>query len=91
MEKWLISCESIMRETIKSVNRMCFDAYATTERIEWVVQWPGQAIICVDSMYWTMEMANAIKSMSLQSYADHCTEEIMKVVNKVGEIVWEEK
>lgn len=50
----------------------------------WVVQWPGQVAICVGCMYWTMEMANAITKHSLHDYAEQCTGELMKIVNKVG-------
>lgn len=83
MEKWLIECEAIMRQTVKDVVKKSFDDYARSERIDWVLNWPGQAIICVDCMYWTVEGANAVKTNSLPEYAEKLTEELMKIVNKV--------
>lgn len=83
MERWLIECEHAMRDSLKDVIRQSFDAYPNTERIQWLVQWPGQAVICVDCMYWTKEVAEAVNKGALSEYADQCTEELMKVVNKV--------
>lgn len=83
MEKWLIDCEAIMRQTMKDVIKKSFDAYVKSERIDWVLEWPGQAIICVDCMYWTVEGAEAVKTNSLPEYAEKLTEELMKIVNKV--------
>jgi hypothetical protein len=37
----------------------------------------------VSSMYWSNEVADAIAGGTLQQYADHCTTELMNVVNKV--------
>uniref|UniRef100_A0A8C0VQQ8 Dynein axonemal heavy chain 3 n=1 Tax=Cyanistes caeruleus TaxID=156563 RepID=A0A8C0VQQ8_CYACU len=35
-------------------------------RKEWVLQWPGQAVICVSSIYWTEEVSEAIRKKALQ-------------------------
>lgn len=52
----------------------------------WCV-WPclaaAQVVLCVGSMYWTRETADAIGRGTLHEYADTCTDELMKVVNKV--------
>ena len=42
VEKWFIEAEAAMRETVKDVTRKSFDAHAVTQRIDWVLQWPGQ-------------------------------------------------
>lgn len=83
VERWLIDCEYAMRDSLKHVLKLAFDAYAVTERVKWLLQWPGQVVICVGSMYWTAEVGEAIQNSTIQEYADACTDELMKVVNKV--------
>ncbi|KIY92558.1 Dynein heavy chain 7, axonemal [Monoraphidium neglectum] len=60
VERWLIDCEAAMRDTLRAVVRQSFDAYASRERIKWVCEWPGQVVLCVDSMYWSHDVAAAI-------------------------------
>lgn len=38
----------------------------------------------MDCMYWTKEVGDAISRGSLPEYADQCTDELMKIVNKVS-------
>ena len=49
VEKWFIEAEAAMRETVKDVTRKSFDAHAVSNRIDWVLQWPGQVshYLCV--------------------------------------------
>lgn len=35
-------------------------------RKTWVLQWPGQVVICVSSIYWTEEVSEAITKGTLQ-------------------------
>lgn len=86
MEKWLIDCESIMNQTMQEVVRKSFDAYSVADRIDWVLQWPGQAIICVDCMFWTIEGAEAVRSNNLVEYSEKLSRELLKIVNKVGKL-----
>ena len=37
-------------------------AYAVDPRIQWVREWPGQIAICVNQIYWTAEVHEAIRS-----------------------------
>jgi len=34
-------------------------------RKTWVLQWPGQVVICVSSIYWTEEVSEAIRKGTL--------------------------
>uniref|UniRef100_A0A8B9BTE2 Dynein axonemal heavy chain 12 n=1 Tax=Anser brachyrhynchus TaxID=132585 RepID=A0A8B9BTE2_9AVES len=51
VEKWLIQVEDIM---LKSVHDVI--AYLETERKSWVLEWPGQVVLCVSQMFWTSEV-----------------------------------
>lgn len=35
-------------------------------RKAWVLQWPGQVVICVSSIYWTEAVSEAIRKGTLQ-------------------------
>ena len=37
-------------------------AYAVDPRMDWVREWPGQVAICVNQIYWTAEVHEAIRS-----------------------------
>ncbi len=79
VERWLIECEIAMRSTLKDTIRRAHNDYAKNLRINWVTSWPGQVVICVDCMYWTKEVAEAISKATLVDYAQQCTDELMKV------------
>lgn len=37
-----------------------FQSYAISERLQWIVQWAGQVVLCVSQIYWTAEVHEAI-------------------------------
>jgi hypothetical protein len=79
VEKWLIEVEQVMRESLQAVTRRAFDAYAVTERSQWIFQWPGQVVICGSQMYWTAEVAAAISAHTVRAYEDQCTAQLQEV------------
>lgn len=56
VEKWLIELEKLMRQSIRQVVKDAMDAYFIKERVAWVLDWPGQTILCVGQMYWTQQI-----------------------------------
>ncbi|NWI88768.1 DYH7 protein, partial [Pitta sordida] len=64
VEKWLIQVEDIMLKTIHDVIARSRLAYLETERKRWVLEWPGQVVLCVSQMYWTSEVHEVLSSGS---------------------------
>ncbi|GFW32532.1 dynein heavy chain 7, axonemal [Trichonephila clavipes] len=61
VEKWLLELESYMLSSIKKVVSDALESYPTKPREEWVLEWPGQAVLCCSQNYWTAEMHEVIK------------------------------
>jgi hypothetical protein len=69
VERWLGDCESSMRATLLEVLKASSQAYAAGRRVEWMLQWPGQVVLCVGSAFWTREVEEAIGAGTLGQYA----------------------
>uniref|UniRef100_H2ZMD9 Dynein axonemal heavy chain 3 n=1 Tax=Ciona savignyi TaxID=51511 RepID=H2ZMD9_CIOSA len=65
VEKWLLEVESNMISSIKQEMFKSNVDYAETHRKKWVLQWPGQIVLCVSQTYWTSEVAAAIEEGTL--------------------------
>ena len=83
VEKWLIECEAAQRETVAMVCQQSSDAYATSERTDWMVTWPGQVVLCIGSLYWTSQTESAISNGTMPEHAKMCGAQLMDIVEKV--------
>lgn len=85
VEKWLMDLELSMKTTISKIIKKALLAYTQTIRHEWVVQWPGQAVLAVSCTFWTTEMTDAIKQYPKgpPAYLNKCNGQIEKIVNLV--------
>lgn len=86
---WILTFAQVevqMRSSLKDVTRRAFEAYVTTERVPWIVFWPGQVVLCISSMFWTSEMGAAIRADVLMAYERKCTAQLQDIVNKVSGI-----
>ena len=61
VEKWLLQVEETMISSVRKVISESFTAYTNTTRSNWVLEWAGQVVICVSSIFWTAEVSDAIK------------------------------
>lgn len=85
VEKWLLEVERAMVACLRTVVADSYVAYAQSDREKWVLEWPGQVVLCVSQIYWTYEVEMAIKSGGdgLKKYADINTDRLNKIVDLV--------
>ncbi|KAJ3222973.1 Dynein heavy chain 7, axonemal [Clydaea vesicula] len=60
VEKWLSRVESVMLESVRMVIKEAYFAYQNTPRAKWVLEWPGQVVLCVSQIYWTIQVEQAL-------------------------------
>ena len=68
VEVWM---KDIEKEMIKCLKKMAKDSksdYAETERTAWSKKWPGQIVLAVSQIYWTVEVERAIQDGELVEY-----------------------
>uniref|UniRef100_A0A673Y3P9 Dynein axonemal heavy chain 3 n=1 Tax=Salmo trutta TaxID=8032 RepID=A0A673Y3P9_SALTR len=65
VEKWLQQVESMMMTSVRDVIHKGVDQYVEVPRKKWVLQWPGQVVICASSIFWTSEVSEAIETNTL--------------------------
>uniref|UniRef100_A0A8B9RU69 Dynein axonemal heavy chain 3 n=1 Tax=Accipiter nisus TaxID=211598 RepID=A0A8B9RU69_9AVES len=65
VEKWLLQVEEMMLASLRQVIQGGIRGYIKVPRKTWVLQWPGQVVICVSSIYWTEEVSEAIRKGTL--------------------------
>ncbi|XP_068019795.1 dynein axonemal heavy chain 12 isoform X1 [Melanerpes formicivorus] len=85
VEKWLIQVEDTMLKTIRDVIVKSRMAYLETERKRWVLEWPGQVVLCVSQMFWTSEVHEVLCSGSkgLKDYYDKLQLQLSDIVELV--------
>ncbi|XP_076179047.1 dynein axonemal heavy chain 7 isoform X1 [Ptiloglossa arizonensis] len=85
VEKWLLELESSMKKSVRMQVILAKDAYSKQIRSKWSLKWPGQTILCVGKLYWTVNVTEALsKSLSnLESYVGVCTSELHETVKLV--------
>ncbi|TPX35722.1 hypothetical protein SmJEL517_g02025 [Synchytrium microbalum] len=85
VEKWLSQVESMMLESVHSVTENAFHAYSNTPREQWVLDWPGQVVLCVGQIFWTWGVENGIMSgkKGLESYVQKLNSDLSEVIKLV--------
>ncbi|KAI8615245.1 dynein heavy chain and region D6 of dynein motor-domain-containing protein [Chytriomyces sp. MP71] len=86
VEKWLVDVERLMLISLKDVCANAYTAYQETPREKWVLEWPGQVVIGVSSIFWTKEVEFTLLSgqkNGLQKYLELSTERLNRIVELV--------
>jgi len=86
VERWLLQVEEMMVDSVRKVLGESHAAYSETARNMWVLEWPGQMVICTSSIYWTAEVSDALKTLSgveviVVEILRSCTVYLMLVIN----------
>ncbi|KAJ8668953.1 hypothetical protein QAD02_000212 [Eretmocerus hayati] len=82
VEKWLVELEADMKKSVRAQVKRAKDAYLTKLRKQWVLDWPGQTILCISQLYWTSDITKAMPKApkSLGEYVDRCNRELGEIV-----------
>ncbi|KAI8622787.1 dynein heavy chain and region D6 of dynein motor-domain-containing protein [Chytriomyces sp. MP71] len=83
VEKWLLQVEKVMQSSVHQQIQQGLKAYAETPREKWILEWPGQVVICVSQIFWTKEVTEAIRKggvTGLRDYKDLCTRQLEQTV-----------
>jgi dynein heavy chain len=71
-----------MLESVRSIIADAYHAYTAKPREQWVLDWPGQVVLCVSSIFWTIGMEKAIMSgkRGLEEFCAQLNAELAQVV-----------
>uniref|UniRef100_UPI00358FFBD0 dynein axonemal heavy chain 3 n=1 Tax=Myxine glutinosa TaxID=7769 RepID=UPI00358FFBD0 len=83
VEKWLSQVEQGMLESICNVIGQAIAESAEVTRKQWVMEWPGQVVICISMVYWTAEVSEAISNGTLKAYLQQSNDQIADIVQLV--------
>ncbi|WAQ96862.1 DYH3-like protein [Mya arenaria] len=85
VEKWLLQVEDVMISSLRTVIINSKDVYLKTPRNQWVLQWPGQVVLCVSSIFWTSEVVEAMENgqKGMESYLKKLNGQIDGIVELV--------
>ncbi|XP_008571629.1 PREDICTED: dynein heavy chain 3, axonemal [Galeopterus variegatus] len=83
VEKWLQQVEQVMLVSLRDVIGLGIEAYAKVPRNHWVLQWPGQVVICVSSIFWTQEVSEALIENTLLDFLKKSNDQIAVIVQLV--------
>ncbi|KAK5645095.1 hypothetical protein RI129_006395 [Pyrocoelia pectoralis] len=70
VEKWLLQVEGEMLAAVQDQIAHSWLAYQETYRTEWVTQWPGQVVLAVSQIFWTLDMHQALNASSRSAFTD---------------------
>jgi len=86
VEVWLEKTEEVMRKSLKKVTHDSIVDHEGLARTDWVLNWPGQVILCVDQMHWTMTTEKYLAdsgTAGLKTYSDICNGELKDIIHLV--------
>nr|CAD7197449.1 unnamed protein product [Timema douglasi] len=83
VEKWLAQVEEQMVQSMKDTCMEAIQAYFSTAKNKWLLDWPGQIVICAECVHWTAEVAQAIEDSTLPDYLRKSNDQIDEMVKMV--------
>jgi dynein heavy chain len=58
-------------------------AYFTSDFSKWVLQWPGQAMMCARCINWTAQAEEALRGKALDAFQTKCDLQLQEIVGLV--------
>jgi dynein heavy chain len=83
IEEWMKQLENTMFITIRDYLEQGLIDYQKKERKDWILDHPGQLIMCCNQIMWTKEVENAINTNTLSKYLQEYDDKIMDLVKLV--------
>ncbi|KAK7111861.1 dynein axonemal heavy chain 3-like isoform X2 [Littorina saxatilis] len=84
VEKWLLQVEDMMMSSIRKIVLDSIQGYRDTPRKRWVLEWPGQVILCTSTIFWTSEVMEAMaEEGGLKLYLEKSNKQIDGIVELV--------
>lgn len=83
VERWLVDLEVDMRKSVRFQVQHAMLAYPTKLRTQWVLEWPGQTVLCVSQLFWTTQIEEALKNeglLGLKKYWQQCQNELDDII-----------
>lgn len=80
VEKWLQQVEDMMISSLRHIIKDAVADYVVKDRKKWVLDWPGQVVLCASQVYWTEETGTAIQNNKLRNYLETCSNQINDTV-----------
>eukprot|EP00505_MAST-04D_sp_SCG-Rhode-Island_P000249 Stramenopile-MAST_4_protein_249 len=86
VEVWLKDVERVMRKSVAQTLDVALVDYAGAERTKWILEWPGQIVLCVTQLIWTKHVTEAIQqhgASGIKSEVSVCNAQIDAIVRLV--------
>jgi dynein heavy chain len=65
VEDWLLQVEDVMVRSVKNTIERSHKDYLKQDRSKWIINWAGQAVLCISMTFWTLEAEEAMKKSGL--------------------------
>ncbi|XP_012251165.2 dynein axonemal heavy chain 7-like isoform X2 [Athalia rosae] len=82
VEKWLLQLEDDMKKSVRVMVIHAKNSYPKKLRSKWVLDWPGQTILCIGQLYWTADVTAALPrgQKGLEEYIDKCNNNLNQII-----------
>lgn len=86
VEKWLLQVQEEMLKAVKDQLLRSHISYASNERTQWVLKWPGMVVLCISQIYWAVRITECLMSgklEKLQAYYEVLQRDLNNIVNLI--------
>jgi dynein heavy chain, axonemal len=80
VERWMLEIEGVMIKTLRMKTKEANQDFVKTDLENWVDKWPGQVVLAVDQINWTLGVEKAFADLDLDGFLKKMQDDINKVV-----------